>query len=358
MDSRFEWRSSNGQDYLYAQGQTRRDLGRAIGQGLHRQISATRGLCRAALARLAVSPQALAAGMAADYQALIPPEDLEEIRGMQEGYTVASGEEISLEELALQSFGIDLANQLESRSKADGSLEGCTNFACINPDGSTAHGQNYDSDPKLTGGDAFVHQKTAGEPEAFLYRPGASLGMALGKNEAGVCMTVSVIKSSLIPPVMTPRSVLVRSAMRQERAIDALRAMTDDQGRSPFSYNLIISDRATVCGAQATPAEQRICQVKRTLVQSNQYDYVDWLPYLKKPYYSKKRQLYAEGLLDALLSRHGRIDDGDLLEILADEPVICRKKVADGLGTTVLFLTRDSFGLGNPADQPAGCIPL
>lgn len=209
MERKFEWRSSNGQDYLYAQGQSRHDLGYAIGQGLHRQISAARTLYQAALSRnLENSARELLAQAIAGYQSAIPPQDMEEIMGMR---------------------------------------------------------------------------------------------------------TVSVIKSLCPAPVMTPRSVLVRRALRRERSIDSLRAMTDEQGRSPFSYNLIVSDASTVSAAQAIPSEQRICQVKRTLVQSNQFD---------------------------------------------NEPVICRKKIQDGLGTTVLFFTRESFGRGNPADQPAGQLPF
>lgn len=358
MERKFEWRSSNGQDYLYAQGQCRHDLGYAIGQGMHRQISAARALYQAVLSRnwSETARQLIAQGVA-QYQDAIPPEDMEEIQGIWEGYTAASGENAALHEIALQSFAIDLTHQLESRGMG-ASLTGCTNFACINPDGATAHGQNYDSDPKLMGADVFVHQRTPAEPEAFLYRPGGSLGMAVGKNEAGVCMTVSVVKSRCPAPIMTPRSVLVRRALRRERAIDSLRAMTDEQGRSPFSYNLIVSDSATVAGAQAIPGEQRICQVKRTLVQSNQFDYVDWVQYLQRPSYSKKRQLYGEQLLDSMLSKYGRVNNQDLLEILADEPVICRKKIKDGLGTTVLFFTRESFGRGNPSDQPAGQLPF
>lgn len=358
MERKFEWRSSNGQDYLYVQGQCRHDLGYAIGQGMHRQISTARALYQAVLSRNWSEPASRLIDQGiAGYQNGIPPEDMEEIEGILEGYVAASGEKAALHEIALQSFGIDLTHQLESRGMG-ASLTGCTNFACVNSDGATTHGQNYDSDPKLTGADVFVHQRIPTEPEAFLYRPGGSLGMAVGKNEAGVCMTVSVVKSRCSAPVMTPRSVLVRRALRQERAIDSLRAMTDEQGRSPFSYNLIVSDSTTVAGAQAIPEEQRICQVKRMLVQSNQFDYVDWVQYLQKPAYSKKRQLYGEQLLDSMLSKYGRVNNQDLLEILADEPVICRKKIKDGLGTTVLFFTRESFGRGNPSDQPAGQIPF
>lgn len=192
----------------------------------------------------------------------------------------------------------------------------------------------------------------------FLYRFGGGLGMAVGKNEAGVVMTVSVIKSKLKPDIMMPRAVLLRNAMKNETAISVMREMTDAKGRSPFSYNLVVSDNQTIVASQNTPFESRITQVKKMIVQSNQYDYVDWIKHLKKPSYSKKRQLYAEELLQKLLYRYGYVTDEDLLEILRDEPVICRNAVGDGIGTTVLFLTRQSFGHGNPLAKPIGKIPF
>lgn len=157
MERKFEWRDSNGQEYLYAQGQSRYDLGYAIGQGLHRQISAARKMYQAAMpGSLDPSIRELISRNAAAYQREIPPEDMEEIRGMLAGYIAASGEGMGLDELALQSFGIDLMNQAEARGLAD-SINGCTNFDCVNADGTTAHGQNYDSEPKLAVADAFVH---------------------------------------------------------------------------------------------------------------------------------------------------------------------------------------------------------
>ncbi|HEX3028986.1 MAG TPA: hypothetical protein VHT34_06740 [Clostridia bacterium] len=183
------------------------------------------------------------------------------------------------------------------------------------------------------------------------------MGTATAKSETGICMTVSVILSKLAPDFMTPRSVLIREAMKKETAIEVLQAMTDEKGRSPFSYNLIISDTKTVVASQATPFEHRIVQVKNQIVQSNQYDYFDWVEYLVKPSYSKKRQLYSEQLLNSLYSRYGKITNEDLLEILRDEPVICRRAKDDGLGTTVLFFTRESFGLGT-AKGNVGILPI
>lgn len=355
-----EWKRSGGQNYLYIQAENRFELGELAGEYLSGQISGLRRAVGEKLSALSANPamERRIKELSAGYLALIPEEDMEEISGIRAGYQKASGEEVSLEELAFQTFGIDLTNRLEAMVPQNVSLEGCTNFGAVNSDGTTVHGQNYDSSPAMAIGDAFVHQHVKGTPDVFLYRPGASLGMAVGKNETGLLMTVSVVKTNCPGEVMTPRSVFVRKALTMEQSIDAARAMADSGGRSSFAFNLVLSDQKTVTGVQAIPKEQRICQVKRMLVQSNQFDYVDWLPYLKKPSYSKKRQLYAEDLLARFYGRYGKVDNRDLLEILKDEPVICRTKVGDGIGTTVLFMTRESFGLGNPADAGIGKLPF
>lgn len=346
----FEWRDSGGQPYLFAQGETPFDLGYAVGQGAKGKIDAARAVYARVIAGSAVPGLDAAVGA---YIANISPPLLEELEGMLAGYLAAGGEDMSLETLAIQSFGVDLTHRFAAPS-----LAGCTSFACINPDGSVTHGQNYDSDPRLTAADLFVHSRTRGCPDQFLYRPGGSLGMALGKNECGVAMTVCVVKSRLISPCMTPRAVLVRRAMAMDSAADAVAAMADDRGHSPFCYNLIVSDRHSAAGVQAIPEERRVSWVKRTLVHSNQLDYVDWQRHLLRPAYSKKRQRYGEELLDGLYARYGGVDEATLLEILRDAPVICRKAVGDGIGTTVLFMTRTHFGHGNPQDAPPGVIPI
>ena len=354
----YQWKNSNGQMYLYAQADNHYELGVALGQGLKKQIEAAIKIFSFQMNKLENIPQAKEKIYAARklYEKYITDEYFDEVKGICDGYRKVSNEDVSVSDIMLHSYAIDLLNQAEVLSQGD--MSGCTNFGVINADGSVVHGQNYDSDPKLSVCDSFVHHKIKGEPEMFLYRFGGGLGMAAGKNETGTAMTVSVIKSNLKADIMTPRAVLLRNAMKKENAISVLKSMTDSQGRSPFSYNLVVSDSKTIAASQSTPFETRITQVKRTIVQSNQYDYIDWVKYLKKPSYSKKRQMYGENILKNMLDRYGYITNEDLLEILRDKPIICRTAVGDGIGTTVLFLTRESFGHGNAMDNPAGKIPF
>ncbi len=53
-----------------------------------------------------------------------------------------------------------------------------------------------------------------------------------------------------------------------------------------------------------------------------------------------------------------RLEEKDIINILATKPVICRtpKKISES--RTLAFITNDYFGIGNPADDPRGFIPL
>lgn len=360
---KFEWRESNKQNYLYVEAEDRYSLGFGVGRGMVNQITTTKktfdlmfSSIRNAPVESAFNPEIMDS-LINGYKAFIPDEDKEEIKGIWKGYCQESGENVAYKDILMNTLMINIIYQLLSRMTTSITFEGCTNFGIVNPNGTTTHGQNYDADGRMINGNAFVHHKLPNEPEVFLFRSGADLGTACGKNSAGVCMTVSVIDSNETAPIMTPRGVLVRRAMKCETAAEAAKAIVDEKGRSPFSYNLVISDNKIVIGTQSIPTEQRITYVKKLLVQSNQYDYYDWEKYLKRPYYSKRRQIYSENLLENIFKRYGKVDNEDLLEILRDEPVICRKAKNDGIGTTVLFLTRESFGLGN-AKGSVGNMPF
>lgn len=359
-----EWKESNKQPYLFVEADNRYELGVGIGKGLYKQITAVQMMLNQIVTRTKGTPaepfinKDTFGQVAKQYVSFIPDEDLEEIKGMHKGYVEETGERLTEEMILTQSIMINMFYQFMSKMPPEVQLEGCTNFGVVNPDGTTTHGQNYDADGRMTVGNAFVHHKLKGEPEVFLYRTGADLGTATGKNEAGVCMTVSVLQSKLVAPIMTPRGVLVRRAMRCGTSQEAAKAMVDEKGQSPLSYNLVISDPNVIVATQSIPTEQRLTVVKNQIVQSNQYDYYDWIKHLKYPSYSKKRQLYAENLLREMFNRYGKVNDEDLIEILRDKPVICRSAIGDGIGTTVLFMTRESFGHGNASDNPIGKLPF
>ena len=347
----FEWRASNGQKYLYVEGENRYELGLAKGHGLKDQITYTDKFISMLISKFASSPyKPMIDEMISGYLSCIPESDMDEIRGIQDGYNAECNTFFSLEQIAIHSFMLDIASQLRNSELAP-EFEGCTNFVCVNPDGSVSHGQNYDQKLNTKPCCAFVYQKCPSEPELFILQSGGSLAWPVGINKKGVAITVSYVNTTLNAQVMTPRSVLIRNAMRCSNARDAMKAMTDVQGRSPFCYNLIISDKNTAVCSQNIPFEQRITCVKQTAVQSNQYDYIDWEKYLKNRDYSKKRQFYSEQLLDGLYRRYSGVSNPLLLDILRDKPIICRE-------TTTLFFTRENFGIGNAADDPVGVNPI
>lgn len=361
---KYEWRESNKQPYLYVEANNQFELGLGLGHGLSKQITANQMVFKKIIENTKGTPlenflnEEILNNMINAYMQYVPDHDLDEIKGMHKGYVEATGEALTLNDFKFQSVMINVIYQFMSKMPPEMSLEGCTNFGVVNPDGTIVHGQNYDADGRMMAGNAFVHHKLKNEPEAFLYRTGADLATATGKNEAGVCMTVSVLQSNQVAPIMKPRGVLVREAMRQNNARAAIDAMVDNKGQSPFSYNLIVSDNKSIIASQSIPTEQRITYVKNQIVQSNQYDYYDWIKHLKKPSYSKRRHLYSEDLLNSFFSRYGKVTNEDLLEILRDKPVICRQAIEDGIGTTILFLTRESFGHGNPSDYSIGKLPF
>jgi len=354
---KYEWRQSNTQEYLYVEADNHYDLGFGTGKGMCKNIL----FMKAALDKRYVQiptdifdDRATPDELTERFVSFIPENYMEEIKGMYDGVKSETIEDISFNDILRQSVFINVLYQALSRLPITFTFEGCTDFGVVNPDGSVTHGQNYDSDANTAKANAFVHHKLKGAPEAFIYRTGADLGTACGINENGVCLTVSVVNSNFPAPIMIPRGVLIREAMKTDNAKDMQQAMTDEKGQSPFAYNLVFSDKKRVVATQSTPLETRVFDVKRILVQSNQYDYVDWFKYMKNPYYSRKRQLYAEQLIESIYARHGGVSNDDLLEILRDEPIICRKTPTS---ETTLFLTRESFGYGMPKGK-IGRIPF
>ena len=313
--------------------------------------------------------------LAAAYLALIPDADLVEIKGMADGYNRAlesgnlkqlpiigltSGEtdgqairlnprKLTWQELAAHSFMIELVAKV--RSEKIDFFEGCTSFVSVNADGRVVQGQNYDTSMNGYGSMTYCLQRCGEEPAKFLLQSGASLAWAVGKSEHGILLNLSTVRTKLEIPVCTPRSVLIRRAMRQRTAEAAVKAMSDKDGHTPVPFNFMISDEHTAFGVQAVPKKQKISRVMPTLVQSNRYNDLAWQKFMRNPQYSLERQHFAERLLaSARAKNEGIVTENDLMRILQTKPVICRP-------TTVFFLTREHFGIGNPADQPVGEIP-
>ena len=347
---KWEWKESSGQKYLFAKGDTLFDLGAAIGHGMAEEIGFTKRMQKLSLDRVRALPGARdrLEYLIDGYIKCIPEKYAEEISGIVRGYNEETNDNASYREITMQSCLLDIAGRF--RTDAVLYKEGCTDLAAVDPDGTVVHGQNYDSDPVTTPSNAWVLGVTKSEPAFFQLRVGAGIGWPVGKNECGVAMTVSFINTVFDPDPMIPRSCLVRRAFEKSTAAEASKAMTDENGRSPFTYGFVVSDSRTCIGTQVTPSERRDRVCTDILVQTNRYTYPDWEQYLRNPRYSAARQEYAEASMRSAYMNGGVTEDA-LLGILRDKPRICRDK-------TVLFMTRNYFGMGNPMDCPIGKMPL
>jgi len=355
----FEWRESNGQPYLYVEADNHYDLGVAQGKGLVEQILTTRKMSRVLPLLVKTTPRVFKA-TAKKYLPFIPKKYQEEIQGMADGASTASGKKISFDDILIQALSLEVLYGQCNFNPANlpnlKKLQACTCFGAVNQDGSVVMGQNYDAAASTARSMSWVLHKLADEPMVFSARLGGVPAMPVGKNEFGLAMVVNVIISKETAPVMTPRFVRTREAFATCRtAQDAYEIMYANR-EFPFSLNMLISDTEKVIGVQIRPEEIRSNYVKNTLVQANKYDYVDWQQYLRDTEYAMDRFERAEELLHSAYAADGQIDNEMLLDIMRDSPVICRDDPG-ATGVTVAFMTRESFGLGT-ARGKVGKIPL
>lgn len=353
----FEWRNSNGQPYLFIEAENHYDLGYATGQGLIKQLLFLKEMGKLMAKGINID-LSLMDTLAKQYIPHIPQKYLDELRGIADGASAASGQIFTFDEILTQALNLELFHgQLPHVNIFDtNAMSGCTDFGVINTDGSVIMGQNYDSPKIMAPALAWVLHKVGDEPWVFTHRIGATPAVPMDKNEYGVCITVSVVLTKTKAPIMTPRFVLLREAMAQcKTAIEAYDLLFK-ANMFPFGQNLLISDKTQIIAVQILPTEIRPTHVKKTIVQSNQFDYQDWKAMLRKPMYSQERQNYAEKVLTEAFHENKALTNEDLLTILRDSPIICREDPAQS-GYTVSFMTRESFGLGN-AKGSVGKIPL
>lgn len=353
-----QWKASNGQAYLRVEAKTHYELGIATGKGLVKQITAANSMHQLIPRLLDISIEEFTS-VAREYLSFIPEKYQDEIRGMAEGASEAGGQEFTFDDILVQALSLEV---LYGRYNFDpGSIDltafrACTCLGAVNPDGSVVMGQNYDAPAESGSSMAWVLHKVGDEPTVFSARLGGVPAMPVGKNEQGLAMVVNVIVSNVTAPVMVPRFVRAREAFATCSTVQEAYGVMYENGEFPFSLNMLISDNTKIVGVQILPHEIRPNYVKDVLVQANKYDYVDWQEYLVNPDYALERRQRATQLLRQAYQEGDGVTDEMLLAILRDSPVICRDDEREP-GQTIAFVTRDSFGLGNPRG-PIGKIPI
>ena len=121
------------------------------------------------------------------------------------------------------------------------------------------------------------------------------------------------------------------------------------------SYNLLISDNSKIIAIGRMPLDYIREDVINVVVRSNTFISDSFQKLLIKQNYSKKRQKYAEIRLNELYGTK-ELTDEELINLLVDEPIICRLKPYESM--TIAFLTKKYFGIGNAKHNKLGRVPL
>ena len=349
------WHESNSQKYLEIYAFNHYDLGFLESTFLSRKIRILKELI--GILSLKYIPKRYTyqkfISMAQEYEKFIPRYLQQEMQGMADAL-----ENIAYGDILLQNCFLDiLYGQLIPMNNYDLALHsydfGCTSFGVKNQN-STLTGQNFDLavifKPTLT----FTLIKMANKPDVFSLRAGALLSLPVGRNSHGVALSVTLVKNRMKGAMSIPCSIKTRMAFETGINAETLYNFVISTP-SPTSGTLLIADESKIIALEILPSKYKREDVINTVVRSNTFISTSLQKDLIKPKYSKKRQRYAEKQLNEVYNNKGLTDDG-LLNLLADNPIICRMKYHRS--KTIAFNTKLYFGLGNPNQNKPGIIPL
>lgn len=376
-----QWRQSGPQAYLRVEAQDHYSLGYLEGKMLaHRVVNAE------------VLLSTIVTGeyreMAREFLQFIPKEYAEEMRGIADGATHATGWIVTFEDVLLQNVFVELyygrilpakhghsggGNDVEGDTTSVESAQagvaplqlGCTVVGGPGPGGVPTVGQNFDfvnvvnDEGPLENGWlpslAFVLHQLPGKPAVFDLRLGGMLALPCGKNSLGVTALINYVSCKLSSNASVPITVRTRQAWE---AAGSAQEFLDVLVASPHtaSFNYLLADSDEIIGLQAHPAGYRV-QHNATIVHTNRYVYADWNEeFFAGGDYALTRQAHAEWLLGQAIVDDGVLDHGELLAILGNgtdgagpESAIDRTGgVMDS--ATVAFFTSEAFGLGDVHD--------
>ncbi len=349
------WRESNGQKYLEICALDYYTLGLFEGEYLSKKIKEMKILIK--ILSLKYLPKKFSykkfKKIAENYEKFIPKYLQSEMLGMADAI-----KNVSYEDILLQNCFLDLLyGQLIPKDIHNSILHsydlGCTSFGAINQD-STLIGQNFDFSIIFKPALSFTLLKMPKKPEIFSLRLGSMLSLPAGRNSYGVSIAVNVVKSRVEGFFSIPVSIKSRIALESSKNAESLYNFLISRP-NPASGNLLISDNSKIIAMEILPFDHIREDIVRIVVRSNTYISDSFQKYLIKPNYSKKRQKYAETHLNEIYNNKSLTDD-KLINLLADEPTICRLKRRKSM--TIAFLTKKYFGIGNTKYDEPGIVPI
>lgn len=363
-----EWRYSNGQKYLYVEAEDRYSLGYLEGKYLASQIVNFK--VASGISALYYSSHIFRViEEAKKYLQYIPPEYIEEMRGMADGASQGSGWIVTFEDILLQNVFLDAMYGHIIPDYYMGLSMGCTSIGARNNDGTIMISQNFDF-PHIIGRKgplpslAFVHSKLTGVAEIFGLRLGAFLSLPIARTSNGLTMIITVIETNITSDYAKPSTVVIRQALETMKDIEEGIDFFFNQNYLTCGFSSIVTNQTHILGIQGHPLEYRL-NYNDSMAYTNRFVYQDWNElYFPDGDFSLTRQQYVTRLVDEKYNPDNILTHEELIEILGttiDGPEGPHSAPCYDNGlfddASLAVFTNNSFAIGTIYDG-LGVIPI
>lgn len=345
-----EWRTSNGQKYLYVSAGGPYELGYLTGKMLANQINSM---------KLVLMVTGIAEGytystllrVARGYLPYLPQDHIDELQGMANGASAYGGWYISFDDILAQHvFTEAIYGRIVPKTPA---IAGCTAFAYNNSESSVVFGQNFDFSGIYKPTFVWVLAEQPGKATTFTLRAGGCMCAILGKNEYNVSILSTLVQVKQQANYTMPLASLTKLGLETVHNVEECYDLVYQTTNNSYGYTLIIGNETTFIATQNHPSGV-YRNSERSVVYSNTFTAPGWDEFELDPGYSVDRQIYAEGKLEAA-TLDGVFTNEELLGILSDAPIIARSSWIVFFSQTCAYFTGESFGLGAVKSQVGIC---
>lgn len=360
VDGEAEWRESNSQPYLYISAEKSFDLGYLTGQNLYKQIFSLKNILIISSSQFETSYSELKK-LALEYIPFIPDEQIDEMNGIAKGATNKLGITINFNDILIQNTWFDiLYGKIIPKMAEENDIDplGCTVISVMNNDSIPVFGQNFDFTLIFKSCTSFVLHKLGNNPAIFGIKFGAALNFPIAKNENGVFVLTTIIKTNVKSSTMIPTTCRTRIALEQaQNASSYINIFYKVLGKNQtVGFNSVIIDNNSMFAVGAVPNRTNIL-TPPYVVRTNTFVNESWQGYLVDKNYSKDRQNEAEKQLEVKLE-DSDLTHEELMDILHSTPIIFRKTENKKEIATLALITSLNFAIENLEDKKWGKIPI
>ena len=360
VDGEAEWKESNSQPYLYVSAENSYDLGYLTGQNLYKQIFSLKNILILLSPQFETSYSELKK-LASEYIPFIPSEQIDEMDGIAEGATNKLGIKINFNDILIQNTWFDiLYGKIIPDMTEENDIDplGCTAISVMNYDSIPVFGQNFDFTLIFKSCTSFVLHKLGNNPAIFGIKFGAALNFPIAKNENGVFVLTTIIKTNVRSFTMIPTTCRTRIALEQaQNASSYVNLFYKVLGKNQtIGFNSIIIDNNSMFAVDAVPNRTNIL-TPQYVVRTNTFVNESWQRYLVDKNYSKNRQNETEKQL-AVKLENLVLTHEELMDILHSTPIIFQETENKKEIATLALITCLNFAIQNLEEKKWGKIPI